>query len=746
MPSRFRRLRQHAHRALRDVVARGRRAQHHRQLQRRRVQQFVVELAAVANGQGSTTTTVVGSSLNPSTSGASVTFTATVTGSAPRATSPSPATAAASAAARRRPRAAPATAAPRRAAPRRLTVATHSIVASYAGDSANGASTSAPLSQVVNSGGRTPTRRARKLAQSLDLRRERHVHRHRDRQRPDRQRRVHERRGGHRGLRDASLSGSGNSRTATCTTSALTVATHAIVATYAGNAPMPVDQRAPSQVVNSGGAAPRADRARKLAPIRRPPARASRSPPRSTAPPRPATSRSRATPSSICRMRAQASREAATAALRRARRARSPSATHAIVASYAGNGEQRRLDERALSQVVNSASTPRRPRRCSDSTHNPSPAGAASRSSRPSSRRRRSSTAAVSFTANGAPIAGCATFAIVALGGTHRDLQREPTERRVQRASQATAATRPTSRRRASCSRKSSRSRPSATRSSSPRHVLVNETRHRDVTVTRIGDASAPAQAVYDRGGGTATPGADFIAPSGLLSGAANDAIDAHDHGPHLDDGTAKATKLSRSSLSNPVGAALGTTSSTTVTIFDDENAPPAMPGIATVVNNPYGTGVAAGRHAPGNTISSLSTTPSSSSARWPGRRDRSRRSTSRASTSARAIRSRSAPARRDRPSTSRTSTRRRLPSRERCWRRAATAQVRPGSSCKARRASPSARAASSAAPRASRSTRSARRSLRAATWSTRARWTAERASCSRRQRSTEAACSSATR
>ncbi len=108
----------------------------------------ITEVEAWTNGGSAPTTTVVASSLNPSTFGASVTFTATITGTAPTGTVAftdngtsiagcSAATVSASKAT---------------CTTSTLTVGSHSIVATYSGDAANAASTSPALTQTVNAG------------------------------------------------------------------------------------------------------------------------------------------------------------------------------------------------------------------------------------------------------------------------------------------------------------------------------------------------------------------------------------------------------------------------------------------------------------------------------------------------------------------------------------------------------------------------------------------------------------------
>jgi len=109
---------------------------------------------AVAIASGSATTTAVASSLNPSTVGAGVTFTATVTGTAPTGsvafTDGGTAITGCSAVALPTGSANPKMASCSTSA---LAAGTHAIVATYSGDSGNGGSASAPLSQVVSAGG-----------------------------------------------------------------------------------------------------------------------------------------------------------------------------------------------------------------------------------------------------------------------------------------------------------------------------------------------------------------------------------------------------------------------------------------------------------------------------------------------------------------------------------------------------------------------------------------------------------------
>lgn len=180
------------------------------------------------------TTTALVSSLNPSTVGASVTFTATVSGSSPTGTvafkdglnaiagcSAQPVNGAGQAA----------------CTTSGLTLGTHSITAAYGGDANNLGSTSAALSQVVNPvtipsstitlassvnpsrvgtavtftasvTGNAPTGTVRFTRDGIAI----------------------------TGCTAVALAGSGNTRTAACTTSSLTLGGHVIVSAYGGDA------------------------------------------------------------------------------------------------------------------------------------------------------------------------------------------------------------------------------------------------------------------------------------------------------------------------------------------------------------------------------------------------------------------------------------------------------------------------------------------------------------------------------
>ena len=192
--------------------------------------------AALAQGVGKpATATTLGSSLNPSTLGAGVSFTATITGNAPTgavaftdggvAISGCSAVALAGSGNSRTAQCATST----------LSVATHSIVATYAGDAANAGSTSAALSQVVSSkpatttalgSSRNPSTFGTSVAFTATV----------TGTAPTGTVAFTDGGATISGCSAVALAGSGNSRTAQCAGSALSVATHSIVATYSGDA------------------------------------------------------------------------------------------------------------------------------------------------------------------------------------------------------------------------------------------------------------------------------------------------------------------------------------------------------------------------------------------------------------------------------------------------------------------------------------------------------------------------------
>lgn len=192
-------------------------------------------ISQVVNGvAGSTTTTAIVSSLNPAAVGASVTFTATVTGSSPtgtvnftrNGTSLSGCSARALSGAGNTRTATCATTT--------LPAGTSTIAAAYSGDGGNTPSTSAGLAQVVVLPSTTTT-----LASSLNpaaLGASVTLTASVTGNAPSGTVNFVDGAASISGCSARSLAGTGNTRTATCTTSSLAAGTHNIVAAYSGNA------------------------------------------------------------------------------------------------------------------------------------------------------------------------------------------------------------------------------------------------------------------------------------------------------------------------------------------------------------------------------------------------------------------------------------------------------------------------------------------------------------------------------
>ncbi len=213
-------------------------------------------LSQVVQASATPTTTTLASSLDPSTFGANVTFTATVTGTAPTgsvnfkdgATSIAGCSAVAFAAGSGNTRSATCSTAS-------LSVATHSITASYGGDAGNNPSTSTALSQVVQASAAPTTTTLASSPNPSTFGANVTFTATVTGTAPT----------GSVNFKDGATSiagcsavafaaGSGNTRSATCSTASLSVATHSITASYGGDAGNnPSTSTALSQVVTSGG-------------------------------------------------------------------------------------------------------------------------------------------------------------------------------------------------------------------------------------------------------------------------------------------------------------------------------------------------------------------------------------------------------------------------------------------------------------------------------------------------------------
>jgi len=212
-------------------------------------------LSQGVNGGGpAPTTTTLGSSLNPSTVGAAVTFTATVNGTNPTGTanfkdgaSSIVGCAAATVTGAGNSRTATCTTSA-------LTQGTHSVTAVYSGDAGNLTSTSAALSQGVNAAGGpvattttigsslNPSMAGKPVTFTATV----------NGSNPTGTVNFKDGASSITGCAAATVTGAGNSRTATCTTSALAQGTHGITAVYGGDAAnLTSTSSVLSQVVNA---------------------------------------------------------------------------------------------------------------------------------------------------------------------------------------------------------------------------------------------------------------------------------------------------------------------------------------------------------------------------------------------------------------------------------------------------------------------------------------------------------------
>ena len=209
----------------------------------------------VAVGAGSPTTTTLVSSANPSALGATVTFTASVTGTSPTGTvnfTDGGGTVAGCGAV---PLSGSGNTRTAQCASSTLAAGTHSLAAAYSGGAGNNTSSSAVLSQVVNKATSTTAVVSSKnpstfgtsvtlTATVVGIA-------------PTGSINFKDGGASVAGCSAVALAGSGNSRTAACTTSTLSVATHSIVASYGGDAGnLTSNSVTLSQVVSSAGPAP----------------------------------------------------------------------------------------------------------------------------------------------------------------------------------------------------------------------------------------------------------------------------------------------------------------------------------------------------------------------------------------------------------------------------------------------------------------------------------------------------------
>lgn len=99
------------------------------------------------------------------------------------------------------------------------------------------------------------------------------------------------------------------------------------------------------------------------------------------------------------------------------------------------------------------------------------------------------------------------------------------------------------------------------------------------MTVTRTGGSAGAASVNYATANGTASAGSDYTATSGTLNWAHGDSANKTFGVPILGDSLYEGNETFTVTLSGAVGATLGSPSSATVTIVDDD---PNVPGVPT--------------------------------------------------------------------------------------------------------------------------------------------------------------------
>lgn len=97
------------------------------------------------------------------------------------------------------------------------------------------------------------------------------------------------------------------------------------------------------------------------------------------------------------------------------------------------------------------------------------------------------------------------------------------------------------------------------------------------ITVSRVGGSSGAATVAYATQDGTATAGADYVTAMGILTWADGDTAPKSFAVTVNDDATDEDDETVQLALTNATGAALGTPSTATLTIVDDDAAP--VPG-----------------------------------------------------------------------------------------------------------------------------------------------------------------------
>jgi len=559
----------------------------------------------VSTGGITSSTTTLGSSANPSAQGQQVTFTATVTGTAPTGsvafkdagTNLSGCATVALAGSGDTRTATCATSA--------LLTGSHSITAVYTGDAGNAGSTSATLTQTVKSAstttvsssqnpalagtaitftatvsGSAPTGNVTFNSDAVNI----------------------------AGCASVALTGSGNSRTATCTTTALAAGSHAIVASYAGDAANATSTSTTlTQTVNTGAAPTTTSVASSLNPSNPGASVTFTATVNGNLPTGNVAFNADGSGIAGCTAVALAgSGNTRTAACTTTALA---SGAHAITATYAGNAQNAPSTSATLTQTVNGgvALTPTATTVVTSS--NPSPQGAAVTLTATVTASPAVNSGSVAFAADGVTIPGCGAVAIAAAGAQRT-------------ASCTTSALAPGAYGVVASYGGNGSSQASASpmilqvipypaignsvQFASAAYAVNEAGGNVTLIVTRIGDVSAPASVNYATAGGTAAADVDFTSRSGTLSWPAHDNSSRLVTVPITADALGESSEAFTVTLASPGGATLGANATATVTIYDTANSTLAMPGTATFVQNPYGTPSVTGATLNGNVITGL--------------------------------------------------------------------------------------------------------------------------------------------
>ena len=563
-------------------------------------------LSQVVNGSSAVaTTTTMASTLNPSTQGQSVTFTATVTGSAPTGSvnfkdggsSLSGCSAVALTGSGNSRTAACATSA--------LAVGVHNIVGDYSGDAGNATSNSSPLSQTVKTPsttsvasslnpstvgasvnftatvtGTAPTGTVAFTANAATI------------------------------CAAVNVSGSGNSRTAVCTTSALAAGTQPIVATYSGDSANGGSTSAPlSQVVNGSGGGAKVATTTGLASSANPTTEGSLLTFLATV--------TGTAPTGAVGFTAGGVTISGCASVILSGGGNSPVAgcatnalvagTTPIVATYLGDTGNLTSSSAPLAQVINAVGAVPTVTIVSSAV-DPSPANISALLTALVVANPAVSGGTVAFTANGSPIAGCSSVPVVAVGNQRRaqcNANLVSGAYSIVGSYSGSGASLP------SVSQVYSQVVSFAAlgntfQFASAAYSVSETAGNVVVTVTRIGDMTGSATVGYTTAPGSASA-SDYTPVSGVLSWLPNDSSTRTITIPIATDAVNEGNETFTVSLSSPQFATLGAISTTTVTIVDDESAATSMPGVATVVQHPYGALSVQGATLVGNTISNLS-------------------------------------------------------------------------------------------------------------------------------------------